>query len=173
MPFMDTVTLLLLSILPCLVIVAGLRDLTTMTIPNWISGLLILGFFPTAFMVGLSPMTVAIHVGVAMAGLFIGMGLFSLRFIGGGDAKLMAAASLWLGLTGSGLFVLWTGVVGGVFCLALMFARFSLQPYFMRAPGWVVTLMNPKGDIPYGVAIAAGALMAFPSSGLLLAFAGG
>jgi prepilin peptidase CpaA len=36
-----------------------------MKIPNWISGLLILAFFPAAFMVGLSPMTVLAHVGVA------------------------------------------------------------------------------------------------------------
>ncbi len=170
---MDTVTLLLLSILPCLVIIAGLRDLTTMTIPNWISGLLILGFFPAAYVVGLPPMTVALHVGVAFAALLVGMGLFAMRVIGGGDAKLMAAACLWLGLGGSGMFMLWTGFAGGIFCLALIFARKQLQPYLMGAPGWVTHLLEPKGDIPYGVAIAAGALMAFPSSGLLTAFAMG
>jgi prepilin peptidase CpaA len=36
-------------------------------------------------------------------------------------------------------------------------------------PRWVGALLEPKGDIPYGVAIAAGALLAFPSSGLFLA----
>ena len=170
---MDTVTLLLLSILPCLVIMAGLRDLTTMIIPNWISGLLVLGFFPAAFMVGLAPATVALHVGVAFAALLVGMGLFAMRVIGGGDAKLMAAACLWLGLAGSGMFVLWTGIAGGAFCVVLIFARKQLHPYMLGAPGWVAHLMDPKGDIPYGVAIAAGALMAFPSSGLLTAFATG
>lgn len=170
---MDTVTLLLLSLLPCLVIMAGLRDLTTMTIPNWISGLLILGFFPAAFMVGLTPLTVVLHVGVAMAALCVGMGLFALRLLGGGDAKLMAAACLWLGLSGSGMFVLWTGVAGGMFCVALIVARSQLRPYVVTAPDWVTHLLDPRGDIPYGVAIAAGALMAFPSSGLLTVFAAG
>jgi prepilin peptidase CpaA len=170
---MDNVTLLLLSVLPCLVIAAGLRDLTTMTIPNWISGLLILGFFPAAFMVGLSPMTVLTHVGVAVIALFVGMGLFAMRVIGGGDAKLMAATCLWLGLTGSGMFVLWTGVAGGVFCLTLMFARAQLRPYVHGAPHWIDSLLEPRGDIPYGVAIAIGALMAFPSSILLTAFVAG
>lgn len=170
---METVTLLLLSLLPCLVIAAGLSDLTTMTIPNWISGVLILGFFPAAFAVGLPPMTVALHFGVAVAALLVGMGLFAARVIGGGDAKLMAAACLWLGLSGSGMFMLWTGVAGGLFCLALIFARNQVRPYVAGGPGWVHQLLEPKGDIPYGVAIAIGALMAFPSSALIATFASG
>lgn len=170
---METVTLLLLSVLPLLVIAAGIHDLTTMKIPNWISGLLILGFFPAAFMVGLSPATVAVHFGVAVVALFVGMGLFALRVIGGGDAKLMAAACLWLGVSGSTMFILWTAVAGGAFCLVLIFARSQLRPYVQGAPHWIDTLLEPKGDIPYGVAIAVGALMAFPSSALLTVFAAG
>lgn len=170
---MDTAALLFLSVLPALVIAAGLRDLTTMTIPNWISGLLIVSYFPTAFIVGLAPMTVAISVGVALVALFAGAGMFALRWIGGGDAKLMAAACLWLGASGSGMFLLWTGLAGGLFCVALIFARFYFRPYVFGAPAWVRHLLEPKADIPYGVAIAAGALCAFPSSSLLLAFAAG
>ena len=170
---MDTVTLLLLSLLPGLTIAAGIRDLTTMTIPNWISAALILGFFPAAFMVGLSPMSVLTHVGIAACALFVGMGLFAARIIGGGDAKLMAAACLWLGLSGSGAFMLWTGVAGGLFCLTLIFARTQVRPYVAGGPDWVHQLLEPKGDIPYGVAIAVGVLMAFPSSALLTTFASG
>ncbi|HAV49260.1 MAG TPA: pilus assembly protein CpaA, partial [Brevundimonas sp.] len=50
---MDTLTLMLLAALPALVIIAGLKDLTSMTIPNWISLILIGAFFPTALAVGL------------------------------------------------------------------------------------------------------------------------
>ncbi len=170
---MDTVVLALLSILPALAIVAGLKDLTSMTIPNWISGLLVLAFFPAAWAAGLEPMAVAAHMGVAFAALLVGMGFFALNWIGGGDAKLMAASCLWLGVSGSGMFLLWTGLFGGVFCLMLIFGRFYFRPYLSGAPGWFAHLMEPKGDIPYGVAIAAGALMAFPSSALVQAFAGG
>ena len=144
-----------------------------MKIPNWISGALTLGFFPAALVVGLAPMAVAAHIGVAALALVVGAGMFALRWIGGGDAKLMAAACLWLGLSGSGMFLLWTGVMGGVFCLVLLFARFHSRPYLYGAPGWVVQLMEPRGDIPYGVAIAAGALMAYPASPLLAAFIAG
>ena len=170
---MDTLTLLLLSLLPCLVIAAGLHDLTTMKIPNWISGVLVLGFFPAALAVGLAPMAVALHVGIAAAALFVGMGLFAMRVIGGGDAKLMTAACLWLGLSGSGMFMLWTGLAGGAFCLVLIYARAQVRPYVAGGPQWVHQLLQPKADIPYGVAIAIGALMAFPSSDLLTTFASG
>ncbi|SFS38132.1 A24 family peptidase [Brevundimonas viscosa] len=169
---MDLLTLALLGVMPALVIVGGLNDLTTMKIPNWISGLLVLFFFPAAFAVGLPLPQLAAHVGVAVAALLAGAGMFALRWIGGGDAKLMAAACLWLGLAGSGMFLLWTGVVGGVFCLGLLFARFHARPYLANAPGWIVHLMEPKGDIPYGVAIAAGALLAWPESPLMIRFIG-
>ena len=170
---MQVLQLLLLAIFPALVIVAGLKDLTSMKIPNWISGLLILGFFPTALLLGLPPTAIAIHAGIAVAALLIGMGLFALNFLGGGDVKLMAAASLWLGLSGSGVFVLATAVIGGVFSLALLVSRAWLQPWVGAGPGWLVQLMEPKGHIPYGVAIAAGALVAWPASPLMLAFLAG
>ena len=167
---MDILILAILAVMPALVIVAGLKDLTSMTIPNWISGLLVLGFFPAALATGLGPVQVLLHLGVAFAALIVGAGMFALRWLGGGDAKLMAGACLWLGLEGSGMFLLWTGMMGGLFCLALLFARFHSRPYLAGAPGWLVHLMEPKGDIPYGVAIAAGALMAYPASPLMALF---
>ena len=63
---MDFLTLVLISVFPVLAIVAGLYDLTTMKIPNWISGLLIVTFFPAAWLVGMDLPTVAAHVGVGL-----------------------------------------------------------------------------------------------------------
>src|SRR5690606_34886722 len=131
---MDTLTLVLLSVLPALVIAAAISDLTTMTIPNWISAILVVAFFPAAFLVGLSPMVLLVHAGVALAALIAGAGMFAARWIGGGDAKLLAAASLWLGLQGAGLFLMWTGLVGGAFCLLLLAARPALRPYAGYGP---------------------------------------
>lgn len=170
---MEVLQLLLLAILPALVIVGGLKDLTTMKIPNWISGLLILGFLPAALALGLGPMAIGLHLAVGVAALLIGLGLFGLNLLGGGDVKLMAAACLWLGLTGSGVFVLATALVGGVFSLVLLVSRVWLQPYVGAGPGWLIQLMEPKGHIPYGVAIAIGALIAWPTSPLMAAFLAG
>lgn len=166
---MTLVSLILLSLLPALVITAALKDLTSMTIPNWISGLLVIGFVPVAWIAGLEPMQILGHLGVGFCALLLGMGLFAARVVGGGDAKLLAAAALWLGLESSGLFLLWTGMAGGLFCLALIAARRNFQAY--PVGGWVGHLLEPKGDIPYGVAICAGALAAFPGSPLALSLA--
>ena len=170
---MELAALLTLSVLPVLVIVAGLKDLTTMTIPNWISAALLACFFPAALLVGLEPLQIAIHVGVAAAALAVGAGMFAMGWLGGGDAKLMASASLWLGLAGAGQFVLWTAMAGGLFSLVLLLVRSRAAglPALPGAPGWLGRLLQPKGDIPYGVAIAAGALIAFPGSAMVAAFA--
>jgi prepilin peptidase CpaA len=165
---MTALSLLPLGVLPALVIVAGLTDLTSMKIPNWISAVLIVAFFPAAFIAGLPGQDILIHVGVGVAALFVGMAMFALRWIGGGDAKLLASVCLWMGLGGTAPFLLYTAVVGGGFGLLLLLARSYAQPYVRGAPGWVATLMEPKGDIPYGVAIAAGALLAFPASPLVV-----
>jgi prepilin peptidase CpaA len=164
---MEQLIPLLLAPLPVLVVVAALTDLTSMKIPNWISATLILAFFPAAFAVGLSPMEVGLHFGVAVLVLLAGMAMFALRVIGGGDAKVMAAAALWLGGGGLTPFLVWTAVLGGVFSLILIAGRSWASPHLAGAPTWVSTLFRPKGDIPYGVAICGGALMAYPASALI------
>ena len=61
---------------------------------------------------------------------------------------------------------------GGLFAVDLLQARNYGQAYVGRAPAWVVRMLEPKGDIPYGVAICAGALAAFPASALAAGFIG-
>jgi len=82
----------------------------------------------------------------------------------------LAASMLWMGVSGGVPFVLYTALVGGGFCLLLMTARSHLPFFAQTGPGWVMRLMQPKGDIPYGVAIAIGALLAYPSSPLMTAY---
>ena len=170
---MDMLILLSLAAMPALMIVGGLHDLTTMKIPNWVSLALLAAFLPAALLAGLSWTAFALHLAVGVAVLFVGAGLFALRWVGGGDAKLMAGAALWLGPGALLPFLVFVALAGGVFCLLLMSARTWCQPYAGSAPGWAARLIQPKGDVPYGVAIAIGAVLAFPSSALVLAYAAG
>lgn len=170
---MTELSLILLAVFPVLAIIAAVHDLTTMKIPNWISGLLILGFFPAALALGLPLSVVGASAGVAVAALFVGAGMFALHWIGGGDAKLLAASVLWMGVSGTLPFLLYTALAGGGFCLLLLTARSHLPLFAQTGPGWVMRLMQPRGDIPYGVAIAIGALLAYPSSPLMTAFVAG
>lgn len=168
---MELMTAALLCVFPAVMIAAALRDVTTMTIPNWMSGVLIAAFFPAAFVAGVGPGAMLVHLAVAAGVLVVAAGMFALRWLGGGDAKIMAAASLWLGLGALAEFVLFTALAGGAFALALLQAR-RFAPSYAAGPVWLGRLLTPNGDVPYGVAIAIGALAAYPASALAQRFPG-
>lgn len=158
--------------LPALVIAAAVKDLTTFTIPNWISLALVAAFLPAALTAGLPLPAIGLHLAVGFGALLMGMGLFALRWIGGGDAKLMAAAVLWLGWSPLLPFLVVTMFAGGALSLGLITLRRPLlRPLVLSGPPWFVRLAEPKESVPYGLAIAAGALFAFPQSPFLAPFA--
>jgi prepilin peptidase CpaA len=165
---------LLLIAFPALVVIAALSDATTMTIPNWISAALALAFLPVALAAGLSPSAIGLSAALGVGALIAGMVMFALHWIGGGDAKLFAASALWLGLAGAAPFLIWTAMAGGALALALLGARRVAATIGVpfHQPAWMERLLAPAGDIPYGIAIAAGALAAFPQSALVLAVHG-
>jgi prepilin peptidase CpaA len=154
----------LVSLLPILAIVSALKDLTSYTIPNWISLALAGAFAVVAVAAGLPLPTVGVHVAVGFIALLAGMGLFAVGWIGGGDAKLLSACCLWFGWPGARDFLLDTALAGGGFVLILMVARAQVVRAFLPLTGWAGRLITPGQPAPYGVAIALGALIAFPSS---------
>jgi prepilin peptidase CpaA len=160
------VLLILLVAFPVLVIVAALKDATSYLIPNWISLALVAAFAPAAITAWVAqvPLSVlAVCVGVGFAALLAGMAMFAFGWIGGGDAKLMAASALWLGLGGLAPFLLWTTISGGGLAMLLLVARrHGAQFVGPNAPAWFSRLFSREADVPYGVAIAFGALMGFP-----------
>jgi prepilin peptidase CpaA len=164
---------LLLIVFPALVIAAALSDAASMTIPNWISAALVAAFFPVALAAGLPLATLATAVGVGAAALFIGAAMFALRWIGGGDAKLFAAAALWLGWPAGASYGVFTAMAGGTLAMGLLSLRSSwLRPYVIAGPAWMTRLAEPDEAVPYGLAIAAGGLAAFPLSPFMKAFGG-
>lgn len=162
---------ILIFAFPVLVLIGGLKDATTFTIPNWISLALVAAFLPAALAGGAGLPQIGLAAGIGLIALFAAMGMFAMGWIGGGDAKLFAAAALWLGFPAVVNFVLVTGLAGGALALALMGLRTMwLRPIAERGPAWFSRLARPGGDVPYGVAIAFGALAAFPDSLLGRAF---
>lgn len=170
---MSLIQAALLAVFPLLVIVAALTDVTSFTIPNRVSALLFLAFFPAALAMGRPLGEIGADLAIFAVALLAGMGMFAAGWIGGGDAKLLAAASPWLGLAAMPAFLLVTALAGGALAVLLMNVRSSwVQPYLGGAPGWLARLATPGADVPYGVAIATGALVAFPQTALLHAFHG-
>ena len=150
-----------------LVLAAAAKDLTSYTIPNWISLALLAAFPVAALAAGFSLPQVGVHAAVGIGALLIGMGMFAAGWIGGGDAKLFAAAALWLGWPAVGSFLVVTCIAGGALALMLLSARSAwVRPFVVRGPKWLTRLAEPGENVPYGVAICVGALAAFPASPL-------
>lgn len=160
---MISLAFLLSAVFPALTIVAALKDVTSFTIPNWISLALLAAFAPAAVVCGLGWHEAGLAAAVGFGGLVLGMAMFTFGWIGGGDAKLMAACSLWLGFPAVMPFLLVTALCGGGLALALLALRSVwLRPLAAHGPAWINRLATPDAAAPYGVAICAGALAAFP-----------
>lgn len=165
---MHLLQILPLLVFPALVITGALRDLTTYTIPNWLSVALVAAFPVAALAMGMPFPTVGFHLAIGVAALIVGMVMFALRWIGGGDAKLFAAAALWLGWPALMTYLAVTGLAGGALAVGLLGLRSPLlRGYVLNGPAWFVRLAEPDENVPYGVAIAVGALVAFPASTLM------
>ncbi len=152
----------LLFAFPIAMILAAASDLATMTIPNR----LVLGLtacFPIfALAAGWSAGEMAIHALAGIAVLAMTFGCFAAGWMGGGDAKMIAAAGLWLGPSDTlATFALWTSVFGGGLTLAFLLARACLSPTTGLAS--VDRLLSRDTGIPYGVAIGAAGLLVTPS----------
>ncbi|MGE5564594.1 MAG: prepilin peptidase [Parcubacteria group bacterium] len=164
---MDHPLLLLTAVFPLLVIMAAMKDATTFTIPNWISIALVVAFYPVALALHAPLSLIGTCTLVGLAALLVGLVMFALNWIGGGDAKVLAASALWIGWPAVLPFVLATAVAGGALALLLLEMRSTLlRPWFERGPPWIARLATEGGDAPYGVAICVGALFALPQSAL-------
>jgi prepilin peptidase CpaA len=150
--------ILVLAALPILLVIAAGWDVASFTIPNFIQAALLLTFLIFAFASGMSASAFGTHVLAGFIGLVVGFTLFALGYIGGGDAKLFACVSLWLGLSQLLAFVLIASVFGGGLTLGLLSFRGLPLPAPLARQNWVARLHNPSEGVPYGVALAAGAL---------------
>ncbi|HEX8360720.1 MAG TPA: A24 family peptidase [Longimicrobium sp.] len=160
------------SVFIALMVVAAGTDLRTGRIPNKLTG----AGLAAAFILLAPSGPAALWGGVAGAALAFALSfpLFAARAMGGGDVKLLTVAGAFLG-TGRVLpALLITALAGGALALAEAGRRGVLLPVLFRSrelaghlatlgrTGERVTLASPGAvTIPYGVAIAAGALAAW------------
>ncbi|HWA41725.1 MAG TPA: prepilin peptidase [Hypericibacter adhaerens] len=169
------VHLLIIACFAGLLLFAAAQDLLWLKLPNRLS-LAILLLYPGHVLV--SPVPVEWQSALILAAFVLAGGIFCffMGWAGGGDAKLFTVVSLWAGPGLFPLFLLLTGVAGGVIA-AVLLARRHLAPRF--APRWAIahgigahaavpsggaTTADPAArrlermSLPYGVAIAFGGL---------------
>lgn len=155
----------------------AVSDVRERRIPNWLT------YSGLAAGLGVRAVGGSWHgLGDAAGGLLVGGGAFLLLYLlggmGAGDVKLMAAVSAWAGLKQSAPLLIATALAGGVLAVVYMV-------FYRRIGGTLVnagTLLryhvtsgikphpelnlqsNATLRMPYGVAIAAGALYLFLST---------
>lgn len=128
------------SVFAATLVAAAIRDLRDRTIPNPLPLILIAAFPPAAWLAGLGLGQTALHMAAAATVLAVAVLLFALRAWGGGDAKLAAAAALWIGFAALPRFVAVMALSGGVLALVML------------------ALHGRRAQVPYGLAIAVAGL---------------
>jgi prepilin peptidase CpaA len=154
--------LLVLIALPALLLVAGLCDLVSYTIPNRLSAALALLFLGFVFAAPLGFGALGLHLAAGAAGLALGFCLFALGWIGGGDAKLFAVVALWLGFADLPAYAVAASLFGGLLTLIMLLLRQAPLPAALARQAWLTRLHDARSGIPYGVALAAGAFALLP-----------
>ena len=158
---LDAIRLLLF---PALIAFAASSDLLTMTISNRISLALAGGFVALALFAGTPLSVVGLHLVAAFIVLAIGFGCFAMGWIGGGDAKLIAATALWFGFPGAVAYLIYASLLGGSLTLALLGVRRLPLPPQLKFVGWIEKLHDAKTGVPYGIALAGAGLAVYPTS---------
>jgi prepilin peptidase CpaA len=157
-----------LTLFPALMAFAAASDLFTMTISNRVSLLLIAGFFALAPFGGLGTQdlwhAMPSHVGAGLTVLVIAFGCFAMGWVGGGDAKIAASAALWFGFSHLLDYLVYASLFGGALTLLLLQFRQWPLPYAFVGQGWLLRLHSKESGIPYGIALALGALMIYPET---------
>jgi len=158
-----------------LLVIACVTDVRWRRIPNAL--VLTLALTGFAFSVWVEPWLVGL--GRAMSGLALGFVIWIVFYvigaIGAGDVKLFAAAGAWLGPAATWRAALVGAAIGGVLAIAMLvrerrarqglenvMASISTRSLAVLAPG-----ASNSRQLPYGVALACGALIVAWIPGLL------
>ena len=149
---------------PALMAFAAASDLFTMTISNRVSLALTAGYLALAFASGMAPFDILMHLAAGATVLVAAFGCFAMGWIGGGDAKVAAAAALWFGFAHLLNYLVYASLFGGVLTLVLLQFRQWPLPYALAGQAWLLKLHAKESGIPYGIALAIGALLVYPET---------
>ena len=148
-------------LLMALLALAALQDSIQLKISNLICGAVLLLALVVVTLVGFR-LELWQNFLVFAAALTVGTMLFSAGKLGGGDVKLFATTVFWFDLQGALWLLLSVAIAGGLLAIFIL---------TIRSFGWSeamqqrAVILRRKGGIPYGIAIAAGALLSIGMMG--------
>jgi prepilin peptidase CpaA len=153
-----------LLLFPALMAFAAASDLFTMTISNRVSLALAASFLALAFASGMAGPDILMHLAAGATVLTAAFVCFAFGWIGGGDAKLATAAALWFGFDHLLNYLVYASLFGGALTLLLLQFRQLPLPYALAGQAWLLKLHAKESGIPYGIALAIGALLVYPET---------
>ncbi len=115
--------LLTLFFFPLLMAVPISSDLTTMRIPNWIPAALVGGNLLISLWLRLPLTMIALNFSCGATVLALAAAMFSMGWIGGGDAKLAAAIGVWVGWSSILDYGLAASIFGGLLTVVILVSR--------------------------------------------------
>lgn len=160
-----------------ILVYAAIGDLRTRRIPNRLVAILALSGL--VYSVVGRPVTQGLLLG--LAGLAVGLAcwlpFYALGWLGAGDVKLFAAAGAWLGPVGAIEGSLAAACAGAVLALVWMVRSRGMKGTtdVLGLAAGTPSILSPsdatsrRSTLPYGIAIAFGAIVAGWLPGLLLA----
>lgn len=144
-----------------------ITDFRTMRIPNALVLVIALSFVPAyaAQPAAFAPLWQ--HLAAAGGMFVLTYVMFAVGMIGAGDAKMGAALALWTGLSGLLAYVFYMALTGGVLGLVALGLRNWKPVENPQEGGWIALAQVGKNAVPYGIAIAAGAVAALLHTGFI------
>ena len=153
------------SVFIVLCLYAAVKDVETLTISNGLNAIIAFLFIPAVIITAPGWDVAGAHLLAGLAAFAISVLLFSLGVFGGGDAKMIPGVMLWLGPAAAIPFMTAMAVLGGLLALTVILVRRFVPAHV--APAFARETLLPGNGVPYGVAIAGGAIYAMPFSPLL------
>ena len=148
-------TNILLSVLAIILVVAAVIDVRTFTISNRLNATVAL-LAPLYWWSEHLPLwpDIALQIGIAVAVFAVLAVTFYIGMMGGGDVKLAAALALWFSPASTLKFLVIMSLAGGLLTVIVLIAHRMKPGQIKNSDGET----GGKPEIPYGVAIAVGAL---------------
>jgi prepilin peptidase CpaA len=161
-----------LFVFPILMAYAASSDLLTMRIANWLVAALVVGYFALALIAQVPLAEVGVSAAAAVIVLTIAFAFFAFGWIGGGDAKLAAATTLWVGVGLMLPYLIYAALLGGGLTLLILAVRRYPLPAWLARHKWIDRLHDAKSGVPYGITLAVAGLLVYPETAIFLHFTG-
>ena len=158
-----------------LVIFGALTDLSTFRIPNWVSYSLVGLFFLQSFLMWITGSSVPttsftepsffVNLSIGFLALIVSMVFWRLGYIGGGDAKYLAATTLWMGPIIAVQFMI---ALSGLALIMAAILKASAEWGFLVHAGRIPAFLKrvyaryEENQVPFGFPIGIAALLMIP-----------